>query len=116
LTSHFVTYRFRTSSSKHNRILSKRFRIYKASSTLVASYTAYIRIDVNMNATLNITLKRKATQAQLSTIAQPHKKTQEYVTDEDFRVPLQPTGAPNHTRPLTEQEWIRLHTWGWHTR
>ena len=69
-----------------------------------------------MNSTLNITLKRKATQAQLATVQQPKKKIQEYVTDEDFRVPLQPAGAPNHTRPLTEQEWMRLHTWSWHTR
>jgi hypothetical protein len=67
-----------------------------------------------MNSTLNRTLKRKATQAQLAAIVQPQKKIQPYVTDEDFRVPLQPSETPNHTRPLTEQEWFRLHTWSWH--
>ena len=67
-----------------------------------------------MNSTLNRTLKRKATQAQLAAIVQPQKKIQPYVTDEDFRVPLQPSETSNHTRPLTEQEWLRLHTWSWH--
>lgn len=67
-----------------------------------------------MNSTINRTLKRKATHAQLAAIVQPQKKIQPYVTDEDFRVPLQPNEAPNHTRPLTEQEWLRLQTWSWH--
>jgi hypothetical protein len=69
-----------------------------------------------MNTTLNLTLKRKATQAHLPSISKPQKKVQEYVTDEDFRIPLQPVGASNHTRPLTEQEWLRLHSWSWHPR
>ncbi|KAJ8117666.1 hypothetical protein OPT61_g1191 [Boeremia exigua] len=69
-----------------------------------------------MSSTINITLKRKATHAQLAAIVQPKKKIQEYVTDEDFRVPLQPTSVASHTHPLTEQEWMRLHTWSWHTR
>jgi hypothetical protein len=69
-----------------------------------------------MNSTLNYTLKRKATEAQLAGVAQPNKKIQEYVTDEDFRVLAQPSETPNHTRPLSEQEWVRLHTWNWHTQ
>lgn len=70
----------------------------------------------NVNSALNITLKRKAAQAHLSNLPQPQKKIQEYVTDEDFRIPLRPVSEPNHSRPLTEQEWMRLHTWSWHTR